>query len=102
MCCAVSFKARKQSQKCCQNRFYKVAETAIHTEAKQSQTKSKISYYLLRRHKPAHSSIIYTSQQFKQIPATTFIILVTQLIKGVIVNCIQQPLEQKVLQLHDL
>ena len=36
LCCAVSFKAIKQPQKCRQNRFHEIIETAIHTECKQS------------------------------------------------------------------
>ena len=72
LCHAVLFKAIKQPEKCHQNRFCKIAETAIQIESKQSQTKKqkkktkqkqnkkqkqkkqkKISYYLLHQHKPA-------------------------------------------------
>ena len=37
LCLAVLFKAIKQLQKCLQNSFCKIAETAIHTESKQKQ-----------------------------------------------------------------
>ena len=52
LCRAVLLKATKQPQKCRQSRFRKVAETAIHIESKQSQTKNKITCYLLHQHKP--------------------------------------------------
>ena len=41
LCRAVLFKAIKQPQKCSQNRFRKIAETAIHLVFKQSQTKKQ-------------------------------------------------------------
>ena len=45
LCCVVLSKAIKQSSKCCQNRFRKIAENAIHTKSKQSQSKNKIPYF---------------------------------------------------------
>ena len=42
LCHAVLFKAIKQPEKCHQNRFCKIAETAIQIESKQSQTKKQI------------------------------------------------------------
>ena len=78
LCRAVSFKAIKQPQKCRQNRFRKIAGTAIHIESKQSQTKKQnillftsinISLYI------AHNNIINTSQKFKHIHAATFTML---------------------------
>lgn len=41
LCCAVSFKAIQPLQKCCKNRFCRIAETAIQTESKQCQTKKQ-------------------------------------------------------------
>ena len=41
---AVLLKAIKQLQKCCQNRFHKIAEIATNIESKQSETKNKITY----------------------------------------------------------
>ena len=39
-------------RKCHQNRFHKIAQKAIYTESKQSQTHKRISCYLLSQHKP--------------------------------------------------
>ena len=73
LCRAVLFKAIKQPQRCHQNRFRKIAATAVDTVSKQSQT-NKISYCLLHQHKPVlyHTTTLLIplndSNTFTQLP----------------------------------
>ena len=65
---AISFKAKKEPPKIFSKR--KIAERAIHTESKQSQTKSKKYLTIYSINIGLYYStknIIVTSQQFKQI-----------------------------------
>ena len=67
---------KKHTRNCHQNRFGKIVKLAIHTDSKKSQTKTKyLTIFSVKLNFTIAHNIIYMSQIFKQVPATTFTIL---------------------------